>query len=156
MGNQTLLDLGLGVNKVPVTLRTNELAITAFRDLDRFKISSIPVLNENGQVQTQIGVNDLKGLNSANFPALLLPVTEYLDIYSPQTSAPIFVLPTSTFSHLLALFWENQQQGKRIHRVWITDANQEVLGLVSLTDVINLIDRGINRGVTSQKQTVVE
>lgn len=131
----TLLELQLGVDKTVATVNADEPAIKAFWSMSTFFISSVPVLDpSNKMIMTQISVTDLKGLRPDNFNALLLPCSEYIDVVSPQKQAPVCATPNTTFGELLDKF-----AGNNLHRVWVTDSNREIMGVVSLEDLIKLV-----------------
>jgi CBS-domain-containing membrane protein len=133
----TLLDLRLGVDTAVGSVKSTDQALAAFAMMSQFDISAVPCVDPvTGMIMTQLSVSDLKGINVGNFSDLHLPAAEFVDKVRPQRQAPVCVTPKDTIANLLAAFADSPVP---IHRVWVTDANRLVMGVVSLEDIISLI-----------------
>lgn len=133
--DRTLVELQLGTEKQPWSVQTGELAIQAFKVLFDHGVTCIPVLDGDTLV-TQVSVTDLRGLKASNFSALLLNVVEYLRVYADTPAKSVTVGAGTKFGECIQTLYENN-----LHRVWVVDANQELLGVVTLSDIISLMSQ---------------
>jgi len=60
-----------------------------------------------------------------------MSITEFLKSYSPLSLEPVTVVSSAKFSDLFELIVE-----KKIHRIWVVDADKKPTHLISLTDVL--------------------
>ena len=111
-------------------------AIHAFYQMWFHKVSGVAVVDGNGALLANLSVTDLKGLSQENFPSLLDPVLEFNDkqvVYKKIT--PLTVTPDTTFETVVLKI-----AATGVHRLWIVDKEKKPAGIISLTDVMNLLD----------------
>lgn len=96
-------------------------------------ISSLPIIDDNGELIGEISAKDLRGLNRNRWDSLLKPVVMFLkasqgDIYAPLTCHQHF-----TLSQIMSAFVL-----RKAYRLWWTDnTTGELKGVITLTDVLS-------------------
>lgn len=106
-------------------------AIHAFYQMWFHKVSGV-----DGSLLANLSVTDLKGLSQENFPSLLDPVLEFIaKQVSDKKIPPITVTPETTFETVVLKI-----AATGVHRLWIVDKDNKPAGIISLTDVMNLLD----------------
>jgi len=137
-------DLGIGESfkqSFPYYIIDTEQALQGYYLMNYYNISAIPVLDKNEKLVANLSLSDLKHLTIDNFVALTLPVMDYLQIYSPTSRIPPLKVNITTaeapltFKDLIHMITTNQ-----VHRVWSVDNNDKLLGIISLTDILKLLD----------------
>mgnify|MGYP001124730469 CR=1 FL=1 len=99
-------------------------------------IQSLPVLDEQKRIVTTLSVADLRSVAREDIKQILYtPVCEYLKgIYGTlNTLHPITCKPRDTLWDVMIKLSAAQIHK---HQAWITDADDKVLGVVSLTDIL--------------------
>jgi CBS domain-containing protein len=131
----TIEKIGLGFQTV-LYVNPEVRAIHAFYQMWFHKVSGVAVVDGNGALLANLSVTDLKGLSQENFPSLLDPVLEFIDKQVKYKKIPpITVTPDTTFETVVLKI-----AATGVHRLWIMDKDKKPVGLVSLTDVMNLLD----------------
>jgi CBS domain containing-hemolysin-like protein len=65
-----------------------------------------------------------------------MPVLDYINRNSPEKIVPpLTVLPTTTFETVVL-----KLAATHTHRLWIVDNYARPIGVVSITDIMNLLD----------------
>lgn len=101
-------------------------ALAAYRVMVQEGLLAVPIVDQNGILVASLSTSDLRGLSIRNARAVLSPVTQFLGL------RPVFsVRPTTTLGEVINSFLTN-----KIHRVWIVDDAQRVIGVVTMSDVI--------------------
>lgn len=96
-------------------------------------ISSLPVVDDNGDLIGEISPEDIRGLNRDRWDSLSKPVVMYLkasrgDLYRPLTCHDGF-----TLSQIMSAFVL-----RKAYRLWWTDLNTgELKGVITLTDILS-------------------
>jgi CBS-domain-containing membrane protein len=136
IGQGTLEDIGLGAQKV-VTLNQKARAIHGFQLLQQNKISAVAIVDDYGVLVANLSISDLRGLKLENLSSLMLPVLDYLKqrCDNQQLLPPVVCHPYTTFETLVL-----KLACSRVHRCWNVDDVGRPIGVVSLTDVIMLLD----------------
>jgi len=99
------------------------------------KLSGLPILDEKGSIIATITTSDLKGISNENIGNTMLPVLEFLQKTNGEKAAvPITCRWTDNLETILP-----KMTVANIHRVWITNAAQQPVGVVSLTDAIEVL-----------------
>ncbi len=104
----------------PVTIRDNALVSEALEIMQRFKISGVPVVNENGFLVGIITNRDLRFETRFD-----IPVSEVL---TPQ---PLVTVPVGTTLDEAKV----KLQKHRIEKLLVTDDNGHLKGLITVKDI---------------------
>jgi len=131
-----LMDMNLGQKIKVFTIGIESKAIHAFHQMWTNKVSALAVVDNSGVIVANISISDLRGLNQENFASLLLPVLEFITKYLPQFKIPPLCVRESDTLETVLL----KLAATKTHRVWVTDDNGKPNGVVSLTDVMLLLD----------------
>jgi CBS-domain-containing membrane protein len=128
MADQTLADLGLVPGNVISVYETATLR-AAFELISSNCVSGIAIVHSNGKLAGNLSASDFKGVTEENFIRLETPVSAYI-----QNQVHITCHRTTTFGKCLGLFRANL-----VHRIYIVDAEEMPIGIVTLTDVMKLV-----------------
>jgi 5'-AMP-activated protein kinase regulatory gamma subunit len=134
---QTLAELGLNAAPKPTLFTINVMARTfyAFHQMLEHKVSGVAVVDDAGVLAGNISVSDLRGMAAADLGSLLLPVSRFLKERVKQ-EVPVMCSARTTFGTAVHRLVQH-----RLHRLWCTDAMQRPVSVVSLTDVLRIIDQ---------------
>eukprot|EP01098_Paradermamoeba_levis_P003107 TRINITY_DN1448_c0_g1_i1.p1 TRINITY_DN1448_c0_g1~~TRINITY_DN1448_c0_g1_i1.p1 ORF type:complete len:360 (+),score=102.24 TRINITY_DN1448_c0_g1_i1:89-1081(+) len=132
-GNRLLSELGFA-NKKIVTVLEDVSAVHAFHLMKENRVSAVGVVNHSGQLIANISISDLRGLTVDNFASLTLSVSEYLNQFKEKKPLAILKEDSTLQEAILKL------SSLKVHRLWVLDDLGRPAGLVSLTDVIVLLD----------------
>ena len=102
-------------------------------------IQALPVLDENKRIVTTLSVADLRGvIHETLKEAISSPVLDYLrSIYGTNnTLHPVTCKPRDTLWDVMI-----KLAAAKIHKhqAWITDPDEKVLGVVSLSDILQRV-----------------
>jgi len=75
--------------------------------------------------------SDLRGIGHTDLQQLLRPLTNFLSIYNVKSLYPLTCKPTDTLEYVIL-----KLAGTRVHRLWVVDNEKNLLGVVSITDVM--------------------
>lgn len=96
--------------------------------------SAVPVVDPEDErtLLYTLSVSDIRGLNRKNVGDLALPVGAYLFARSGEKPAvPVTVAFSDTLEDAM-----QKLLGGKIHRVWVTDAQGHVDGVVTASDIL--------------------
>jgi len=142
LGRQTIKDLNLGKMGSIISICETDKAVDAFRLMCKHNISGLPVVSADGKLVGNISESDLRAIQSnAQFLRLLyLPVTEYLDMMRkhrateprcPKQRALVKCDQIDTYREVV-----NKVVESKVHRCFIVDSNDKLLGVISLHDIL--------------------
>lgn len=141
--NKTMEELGfcnpLGEVRKLLEISSTDTAIHGFRLMALSSIQALPVLDENKRLVTTLSVADLRGVTHGTLKEVLFSsVLDYLrSVYgSNNTLHPITCKPRDTLWEVLV-----KLSAAKIHKhqAWITDPDEKVLGVVSLSDILQKV-----------------
>eukprot|EP00475_Leptophrys_vorax_P032557 TRINITY_DN503_c0_g1_i1.p1 TRINITY_DN503_c0_g1~~TRINITY_DN503_c0_g1_i1.p1 ORF type:complete len:363 (-),score=113.30 TRINITY_DN503_c0_g1_i1:66-1085(-) len=95
--------------------------------------TALGMVNLEGELVGNLSSSDLKGLRFSenDFSVFELSVVDFLTKYSPHSLEPATVTASAKFSELFELIVE-----RKIHRIWVIDADKKPTHLITLTDVL--------------------
>jgi 5'-AMP-activated protein kinase, regulatory gamma subunit len=128
--------------KTPLTVKSSDTALRAFRALHQNSVSAAPVVNEDGVLVANISSSDLRNLSAGTLKLVLEPVLTFLGdakAMGLKTSVPRARSPVSTTSECTLRSLINTMLIQRVHRVWVVDDARKPIGVVSMTDVVRAV-----------------
>lgn len=137
--NKTVEELELDDGAVFTVSQTTP-ALTAFGTLVRDKKSSVGIVDEDGKLVGNLSVSDVRALRSPEaFASLLLGVDDFLrQARGPATprgtGAVVTVTAKTTFLQVL-----ESLTPKHLHRVYVVDADNKPVSIITLTDVLRIV-----------------
>jgi len=137
--NSRIEDLNMAnpFGKPPVNINVHESAFQAFLQLCTEKVRALAVLNDQGQVVGTLSASDLRGFDSEQLPKLNKPILEFAkEVGGGYT--PVTVHSRVQLNEVLLKLVRSKP---RIHRVWVTNTNQEPIGVITLSDILSLFCR---------------
>jgi len=138
--------------KKMVTCKDTDTALHAFRLLlqyknkDEYSLRSIPVLDAKNKLVCSISESDLRSINSKTLLSILKPIPEYLKELHKMVRIPVVVGPKTSLKDTIIKVVSN-----KIHRLWIVDADDALLGVVSLTDILGVFTKAAEQFAESKK-----
>jgi predicted transcriptional regulator len=125
--------LGLCPPKHVLTLNCEETAMDGFRKLAANGVSAMPVVTAHNQLCGTLSTSDLKGMSADKLKALELPVQEFLKVANTLQFPQVACNSSKSLGDLLL-----QIQARDVHRVWVMGTNNNVAGVVSLSDILQM------------------
>jgi CBS domain-containing protein len=165
---KTLAQAGLanggGGSKILHTVASTSPAFLAFKTMQEFKVSAIPVVHPDGTMEGSISATDIKlvGFDMAFWKDLGLPCSEFL---AKISNHPGYQAATPIMAHIKKTMWSdalaphtnficcdqdttveeavNILVAHKVHRVWIVEdaaaEKKKPTGVVSLIDVLRIL-----------------
>jgi len=131
IGKKTLDELGIGRSSV-LFVRADAMVLLTMKCMIAKKVSAMPVLDKDtGRLIANFSVSDLRGLGPNELPHLLRPLIEFLSIFNVKSLYPLTCKPTDTLEYVML-----KLAATNVHRLWVVDSQQRLIGVVSLTDVM--------------------
>lgn len=121
-------------------VQTDTPALQAFGTLVRDKKSSVGIVDGAGKLVGNLSVSDVRALRSPDaFASLLLGVDDFLrQARGPATprgtGAVVTVTADTTFLRVLECLTP-----KHLHRVYVVDAHNKPVSIITLTDVLRIV-----------------
>jgi CBS-domain-containing membrane protein len=131
IGKKTLDELGIGRSSV-YFVRSDAMTLLTLSVISSKKISAIPVLDkETGKLVATFSASDLKGLGPGDLPHLLQPLVQFITTHNLKSMYPLTCKVTDTFESVIC-----KLGATKVHRLWVVNDFHQLLGVVSLTDVM--------------------
>lgn len=127
----------VSVTAIPCTVT----ALQAFRQLRTSGLLAAPVVAADGVIVNTISASDLRGLTLEALAALEHDnVLTFLRAakWGRRTSKPVSISPNATIGSALATI-----RAHSVHRAWVCDSSQHVIGVVSISDIISALYRSV-------------
>jgi len=140
-----------------ISVHSNNTALDAFKLMISEKVSGVAVVDPEDKLVASLSSTDLKGsLNPNLFHDLHLPVPLYLeksipDLFDKKNSQqPISCTNETSIYELLHKLTSN-----RIHRIFVVDSENRPIGVLSLCDIISMmnLDHALDKQKGSQQST---
>jgi len=135
---KTIYDLGFldKFDKSPLfSVKRTDSALTAFEEMDKNRISSIAVVNEEGQFVSSISAKDIYQIitdDEAPFAPLMKPAESFaVDMRQKSDISRYTTKSSEYFGDLIA-----KLTLLRLHRIYILDDKAKPIGVVSLSDIV--------------------
>jgi CBS domain-containing protein len=119
--------------RTPILIESKTNLLEGLEKMMDSNVSALGMVNDKGELVGNLSSSDLKGLrfSDKDFSIFEMSITEFLKSYSPLSLEPVTVVSSAKFSDLFELIVE-----KKIHRIWVVDADKKPTHLISLTDVL--------------------
>lgn len=104
--------------------------------MEQNRVSAVAIIS-SGSSRHLIGnfsLSDIRGLTDNDVSLLMLPVEDFLRQRSPASMRVISCTKSSTVGTIIETLAD-----EKLHRLWVVDLDLFPVGLVSLTDVMNLV-----------------
>jgi len=125
--------------KKVISVTQKEPVKSAFLKMKEFNISGIAVVDGSGVLVGNVSASDIKmiGVDAALFGKLNSSVAEVLPSIKTKAN-PITVKEDTKISEVFSLLTR-----EKIHHTFIVDKDFKPIGIISLTDVLLLVDRNV-------------
>jgi CBS-domain-containing membrane protein len=132
--NSTLGELGLAVSKPVVALPSSMTAMDGFKALALNGVSAMPILDPYKGLCGTLSTSDIRGTVVETLKSLNLPILDFLKVANTLQYPQVTCDEKTTFCELLLKI-----QARDVHRVWMLDRNNQLSGVVSLTDIFSML-----------------
>jgi 5'-AMP-activated protein kinase regulatory gamma subunit len=123
-----------------VSVTMNESVFDAFLKLKTNRVTGIAVLDNDSALAGNFSANDVKAVGLDNlYGQLQQPIGELMKQASELFEKPFRALYCQTTDTLLQVLQTLTRE--QIHRLYIIDNNKQLLGIITLSDVIGVLDR---------------
>jgi len=99
-------------------------------------VSAVPVLNREGKVVDTFSMSDLAGIRKSTLDLLNEPILNFLHTRKNRPPFDITCRPNTKIGMALEFI-----VAYSVNRLWVTDVDQRLLTVISISDVISAIDR---------------
>jgi len=131
IGKKTLDELGIGRRSVHF-VRSDAMVLLAMSSMTQHKVHAVPILDkETGKLIANFSASDLRGIGPGDLHQLLRPLISFLAIFNVKSLFPLTCKPSDTLEYTLL-----KLAGSGVHRLWVTDDNHQLLGVIGLTEVM--------------------
>jgi len=138
-GNMRLEQLGLAnpLGSEVITVSKHTKATNAFNIIYREQIGAVAVVDDDGVLLANLSISDLMGISDQNIGNVMLPVLEFLQKTNGERPAvPVTCKATDHLEDILPKILT-----AHVHRLWVTNSAQKAIGVITLTDIINVVLR---------------
>lgn len=116
-----------------VTIPSDVKAISAFRTLYQNKITAAPIVDAAGKVVGTLSSSDVRHLTKDSVQDVMLPVLQFLEKAGGHKRGQVTVTESATVGGVF-----QKVLGAGVHRVWVVNAQQQPVGVVSMSNLIGL------------------
>jgi len=124
-------------NHKPIVIRDTETAIEGFRKAAIANIHGVGIVDANGVLVGTLSASDLRSLDAEHLRFATLPSIEFVKKFSPASAKPVTATKTDSLRTVMQRMLEH-----RVHRVWIVDAENKVVGVITMSDIIKACVHG--------------
>ncbi|EDQ84196.1 uncharacterized protein MONBRDRAFT_30499 [Monosiga brevicollis MX1] len=138
LGDMTVRELGYAHGPV-VTVTTKTITADAFHTMFDQQLSAVAVVDEAGKFVSDLGEQDLRGLDMNGVMRLLMTTEEFLErkLKDRNSSHLSGVCHGYTkLSKVISMLAEN-----RLRRLYVLNDQVRVCGVITLTDVLNEVSK---------------
>jgi len=121
-----------------LTCSVNDTALECYIKMNKALVdhAAAPILNEKAELVGTISASDVRGMTTESFPALLLPVQEFIRsrhaLRGVAPPAPVTCTVRTTIGYIIT-----QMLDHHVHRTWVIDSDRHCVGVVSMTDILS-------------------
>ena len=116
------------------SLKSSERAIDGFSKMVENNVSGLAILNDDDTLCNVLSAKDLKQVQGSSFSTVFLPVGKFLDEKIKRQKKFVSVKKDSTLKEVMKEFVD-----LKIHRLFIVDDNNKVVGVITGSDVVAAI-----------------
>jgi len=133
LAGKTLTQLKIGEKKTE-SITADVRTFDAFKILGDEYVTGLPLVEkETGRLLGNLSASDLRGLTVQKLLFLNESVETFLTAQGGSVRAPICTKSSSTFGQVIQSLMDNH-----VHRIWLVDDKEKPIGVVTLTDVLNV------------------
>jgi len=116
-----------------ISVPSSGTLLTAFEMLSTNRVNGVAVVDEHGALVGNVSASDFKGVTSANFLNMGVILKRYL------TLPPVSVKEEDTYYDITKAFVDTGVQ-----RIYVVNNRNQPVGVVTLTDMMNIIVQELN------------
>jgi len=105
-----------------------------FQKMYEEHITALPIVNKEGKLITTLSSSDTRGLNRKNLGDIMLTILDYLKKRHGELIHPITCFSSDTLEEIITKILVG-----KVHRVWVINSQEKVMGVISNTDILRVI-----------------
>jgi CBS domain-containing protein len=123
-----------------ISVNKNERTIDAFMKMHTNQLSALAILDDSGNLISNLSASDLKGLREKDFQELLKPVGEFIANMRTQQARPINYLISVDENNNSVFDVFQIIKKEQVHRVYVVEGEQrKPKAVISLTDIMRAL-----------------
>jgi len=129
---KTLEELQLGKSKKLCSISSDKTALMAFRRMHIEDYSALPIIDkDSNKIIGTISSSDVRFVKSDNMNNVLKNPIDFLTTTKGKVESPMIGKYSDTLEDVMFALVNNHHK-----HMWITDSNNEFVGIVTLSDII--------------------
>ncbi|KAL2915691.1 hypothetical protein HK105_204876 [Polyrhizophydium stewartii] len=123
-----------------VSVHSGVSALAALRCMFVHRVQSVAVTDDSGRLAASISAADLRGITADNLETLVSPVFDFLEAErrTPAQLKPDQLRTALPDTHVGVA--AGRMLESRVHRLWIVNSHDKLVSVVSMTDVLALLE----------------
>jgi len=119
-----------------IKITCKDSAFKGFVEMAKESVPAVAVVDEQGNLVTNLSSSDLRGISTDSLSIVNLPVLEFLKKIQ-KTDNPFHPITAKTNNNLRDLM--PLVSISKVHRVWIVNSAMKPIGIITLTDMIRIL-----------------
>jgi CBS-domain-containing membrane protein len=140
----------LGMLKPVIQVPYESTVFDVVNILHENSVSAVGLQDREGKLVANFSASDLRGIDPEKFDMLTCPAVEFLELHQKRGRYPITCKSSSTLRDILPVICS-----EKIHRMYIVDEEEKPIGLVSLTDIIPLLQPDMTVREPKMQQAII-
>jgi len=130
------------------SVKMNDTGVKALKEMKKHKVTGLGVVNDEGELVTNLSASDFLHLNEDNFGLLGFPVGDYLSGTYGFTRPPVYV--KDGYDSYYTIMLKMAEYG--VHRVYVLNKKKQPIRVVTLTDVMKVLANPENQSILLPKK----
>eukprot|EP00842_Homolaphlyctis_polyrhiza_P003015 jgi/Hompol1/3714/HPOL_006696-RA len=135
--NQPMIPARTHIHRV-IKVHGDVSTITGLRRLYFHRVSALAVTDAEGHLEGTLSASDLRGITHESLPMLASPIIEFLERQQRPKKSVRSDQIRSVDSNTPMIKAAAEMLDSHVHRLWITDEDDMLKGVVSMTDVLTM------------------
>jgi len=124
-----------------ISIGSEKLALDGYKLMVDKRVSGLAIVGCNGELVGSLSASDLKRSMESNLILdLYLPIPLYLDKATPEFEKTMVNQPLSCNTDMTIYEILHKLVTKRVHRLFVVDGEQIPIGVLSLCDIISMMN----------------
>jgi CBS domain-containing protein len=119
-----------------VTVSPTDTVVSTLLKMYGKNVIAVAIVDENNAMVANFSASDLVGITRENLQMLAMPVMEFLNTVHPTVKPAVTVQEESNLELVFL-----KLSVYKIHRVWVVNAQNHPVGVLSLTDIMKYLNR---------------
>lgn len=122
------------MKKSVISVKDDSSALDAFRFMYTHRLTAVAIVNSDGCLVANLSASNLRGIHRGNIDTLLHNVYAFLEEHNKDLNFSDQLKTAGLDTNIDELV--EMMLSAHIHRVWLTDDNDQPIGIVTCTDIL--------------------